>query len=55
MVKTDLFRRSLDAMFYTGASRALAPLFRGIGAILTLHHIRLAARLRAQPQPRDHA
>lgn len=40
MVNADLFRRSLDAMFYTGASRALAPLFRGIGAILTLHHVR---------------
>jgi peptidoglycan/xylan/chitin deacetylase (PgdA/CDA1 family) len=40
MVNADLFRRSLDAMFYTGASRALAPLFRGIGAILSLHHVR---------------
>jgi peptidoglycan/xylan/chitin deacetylase (PgdA/CDA1 family) len=40
MVKAELFRRSLDAMFYTGASRALAPLVRGIGAILTLHHVR---------------
>jgi peptidoglycan/xylan/chitin deacetylase (PgdA/CDA1 family) len=40
MVNADLFRRSLDAMFYTGASRILAPLFRGIGAILTLHHVR---------------
>jgi peptidoglycan/xylan/chitin deacetylase (PgdA/CDA1 family) len=40
MNSAGLFRRSLDAMFFTGASRALAPLFQGIGAILTLHHVR---------------
>jgi peptidoglycan/xylan/chitin deacetylase (PgdA/CDA1 family) len=40
MNTAGLFRRSLDAMFFTGASRALAPLFQGIGAILTLHHVR---------------
>lgn len=40
MNKANLLRHGLDAMFYTGASRALAPLFRGIGAILTLHHVR---------------
>jgi peptidoglycan/xylan/chitin deacetylase (PgdA/CDA1 family) len=40
MNKADLFRRSLDAMFYTGASRALAPWLRGIGAVLTLHRVR---------------
>jgi hypothetical protein len=40
MNKADLFRRSLDAMFYTGASRVLAPWLRGIGAVLTLHRVR---------------
>lgn len=37
--KTILLRSALAAVHYSGAGRALAPLFRGDGAIFMLHHV----------------
>jgi peptidoglycan/xylan/chitin deacetylase (PgdA/CDA1 family) len=39
-LKHTLFRMGLAALAGTGAHRVLAPLARGRGAILTLHHVR---------------
>ncbi len=40
MNKSALLKTSLDLLFYTGVSRALAGPCRGIGAIFMLHHVR---------------
>lgn len=36
----SLLKASLDALYFSGASRGLSGLFRGCGAILMLHHVR---------------
>jgi peptidoglycan/xylan/chitin deacetylase (PgdA/CDA1 family) len=35
-----LIRTGLEALYFTGSHLALQPLFGGVGAILTLHHVR---------------
>src|SRR5262249_48614218 len=35
-----LIRAGLEALYLTGSHLALRPLFGGVGAILTLHHVR---------------
>lgn len=35
-----IIRAGLEALYFTGAYRAFTPFFGGIGAILTLHHVR---------------
>lgn len=42
-LREQLFRTVFATLDATGANRALAPLSRGLGAILTLHHVRPAA------------
>jgi peptidoglycan/xylan/chitin deacetylase (PgdA/CDA1 family) len=37
-----LIRAGLEALYLSGSHRALQPLFGGVGAILTLHHVRPA-------------
>jgi peptidoglycan/xylan/chitin deacetylase (PgdA/CDA1 family) len=44
-----LIRAGLEALYFTGAHRALKPFFGGLGAILTLHHVRPAREERFQP------
>src|SRR5437868_3655663 len=39
-VKKVLLRTGLEALYFTGAHRLLRPLVGGVGAILTLHHVR---------------
>jgi peptidoglycan/xylan/chitin deacetylase (PgdA/CDA1 family) len=34
------FRAGMEALYFTGAHRLLQPLLGGVGAILTLHHVR---------------
>src|SRR5215211_7627514 len=44
-----LIRTGLEALYFTGSHLALRPFFRGIGAILTLHHVRPAQPGAFQP------
>jgi len=44
-----LIRAGLEALYFTGSHLALQPLFGGIGAILTLHHVRPASATAFQP------
>ncbi len=39
MVKTTLIKAGLDAIYYTGGHVVMRPFCRGIGAILTMHHV----------------
>lgn len=39
-LKKAVFRTGMEALYFTGAHRFLQPLLGGIGAILTLHHVR---------------
>jgi peptidoglycan/xylan/chitin deacetylase (PgdA/CDA1 family) len=45
-LKQAVLRTGFEALYFTGAHRALQPLLGGVGAILTLHHVRPA---RADP------
>src|SRR5262249_9984519 len=47
--KTALIRTGLEALYFSGSYRALQPLFGGVGAILTLHHVRPPRRDAFQP------
>ena len=44
-----LIRAGLEALYFTGSYLALRPFFGGIGAILTLHHVRPAQPQAFQP------
>jgi peptidoglycan/xylan/chitin deacetylase (PgdA/CDA1 family) len=39
-MKKAVFRTGMEALYFTGAHRLLQPLLGGVGAILTLHHVR---------------
>ena len=47
--KHQVFRAALNALYFSGAYRALRPLLGGVGAILMLHHVRPARFGRFQP------
>src|SRR5690349_6416135 len=44
-----LIRAGLEALYLSGSHRTLRPLFGGVGAILTLHHVRPARPGAFQP------
>jgi len=48
-VKYRLFRTALETLYFSGAHHLLRPLLGGVGAILTLHHVRPPRRDRFQP------
>jgi len=48
-LKPAIIRGGLESLYFTGAHRVLRPLFGGVGAILTLHHVRPARAGRFQP------
>ena len=48
-LKPTLIRGGLELLYFTGAHRWLTPLVGGVGAILTLHHVRPARPGRFQP------
>ena len=48
-MKTLIFRAGMEALYFSGAHRFLQPLVGGVGAILTLHHVRPARRAAFQP------
>ena len=39
-MKKAVLRTALETLYFTGAHRMLQPLLGGVGAILTLHHVR---------------
>ena len=48
-LKKAVLRTGMEALYFTGAHRLLRPLLGGVGAILTLHHVRPARDDRFQP------
>jgi peptidoglycan/xylan/chitin deacetylase (PgdA/CDA1 family) len=46
MSKENWLRCGLDLLYFTGLARAFSPIFRGMGAIIMLHHVRHAGGLR---------
>ena len=48
-VRYQLFRAALNALYFSGAHKALQPLLGGVGAILMLHHVRPPRHDRFQP------
>src|SRR5688572_7930837 len=48
-LKKAVLRTGLEALYFTGAHRLLRPLLGGVGAILTLHHVRPARKDAFQP------
>jgi peptidoglycan/xylan/chitin deacetylase (PgdA/CDA1 family) len=42
-VNSAILRSGLDALYYSGACSALAPLTRGVGVIFMLHHVKADA------------
>ena len=56
-LKQTIIRGGLESLYFTGAHLALKPLVGGVGAILTLHHVRPPRPDRFQPNRllEDHA
>src|SRR3954465_12145392 len=50
--RRTFIRAGLDALYFSGAHIWLRPIFSGVGAIFTLHHVR--PRLKACFQPNSH-
>src|SRR5262245_48483867 len=48
-LKQTIIRGGLESLYFTGAHWALKPFVGGIGAILTLHHVRPPRPARFQP------
>ncbi|MET0276894.1 MAG: polysaccharide deacetylase family protein [Pseudorhodoplanes sp.] len=48
-LKNTIIRAGLETLYFSGAHVALRPFFQGVGAILTLHHVRPARRGAFQP------
>ena len=48
-LRPAIIRSGLESLYFTGAHRLLQPLVGGIGAILTLHHVRPGRPGRFQP------
>ena len=48
-LRNAVFRAGLEALYFSGAHRALRPLYGGLGAIFTLHHVRPRRKGRFQP------
>ena len=48
-LKQTIIRGGLEGLYFTGAHVALKPLVGGVGAILTLHHVRPPRPDRFQP------
>jgi peptidoglycan/xylan/chitin deacetylase (PgdA/CDA1 family) len=48
-MKKAVLRAGFEALYFTGAHRMLRPLLGGVGAILTLHHVRPARTDAFQP------
>ena len=48
-LRNAVFRAGLEALYFSGAHRVLRPLYSGVGAIFTLHHVRPRPKGRFQP------
>lgn len=48
-LKKSIIRAGLETLYFSGAHLALRPFVRGVGAILTLHHVRPPRLDRFQP------
>ena len=48
-LRNAVFRTGLEALYFSGAYRVLQPLYGGVGAIFTLHHVRPQPKGRFQP------
>jgi peptidoglycan/xylan/chitin deacetylase (PgdA/CDA1 family) len=48
-LKKTIIRAGLETLYFSGAHVALGPFFQGVGAILTLHHVRPPRRGAFQP------
>jgi peptidoglycan/xylan/chitin deacetylase (PgdA/CDA1 family) len=48
-LRQKIIRGGLEGLYFTGAAMALKPFVGGVGAILTLHHVRPPRRDRFQP------
>src|ERR1041385_8782857 len=48
-LKKAVLRTGMEALYFTGAHRWLAPLLGGVGAVLTLHHVRPPRKDAFQP------
>lgn len=48
-MKQAVIRSGLEALYFSGAHRLMQPLVGGVGAIVTLHHVRPARSDRFQP------
>lgn len=51
-LRSHVIRAGLGALYFTGAHRLLRPIFAGVGAIFTLHHVR--PRRDGEFQPNRH-
>jgi peptidoglycan/xylan/chitin deacetylase (PgdA/CDA1 family) len=49
VLKQAIIRTGLESLYFTGAYRALRPFFGGVGAVLTLHHVRPGRSVAFQP------